>query len=493
MPRGISSRARCGSLVGAPNRRSHVFAYAGRADRAASRRMSASIPTPFWTGEVQVVLVRPATGRPAAAPGPAASREAALQAAASLPTATPPATPPAPAESRSRALSTMGDGRRLVANLQTRTLSNGLTLIMLPLPGSPFHTALLGFRGGTAQATPPGVLVAARWGRWHETASPEEWGLLYGYELAADTTREVLQSTGSDVSLTLKLLGEQVNHETSWPPRRFLDLLGVFEREEQAPATLFVRAFDRAFFGNHPLASRPTANDIQHITAADVLTWIHRVRQPRNAALVIVGDFDPNQAARSAEQHFADWGESAEKLPEFSLPTSIERQPARSDDERLVVQDRAGTSSASVRLRCWLPPIKPDKLGAHGIFKEGIERELRERLRGELGASYSVSGRFTSLLGGGVYYEIDADADYERLAAALRVARGALSAAARRVRGRRAVRTAAVRSPTHQGPGHARRRSPTVPLLEHGLAARHRGSLRGASSPGPRRRGGSSR
>jgi predicted Zn-dependent peptidase len=311
--------------------------------------------------------------------------------------------------------------------VQTRTLPNGLTVIMLPRPGSPFHTAVLGFRSGAAQATPPGVVIAARWGRRRTTDSPELSGLRYRYQVTGDSTLEVLQSTGSDVAQTINLLGQQLGHETFWPPQRFIDLLDVFEREEKTPELLFERAFGRAFFGSHLLGQRPTVGEIQRVAASDVLNWVHRVRRPRNAAVVIVGDFDPAEAVRNAELQFADWDDGGDAT-DVALPATIESRASTTGDDgdRLVVQDRPGSLKASLRLRCALPRFTADKLAAHAIFEEAVERTLTSELRQQLGASYDVSSRTAVLRGGTAYYELEADADYERLGAALRSARDLL-------------------------------------------------------------------
>ena len=436
-----------------------------------------------------VVLVRPGAAPPLrTVSAPAAAPAPPLLPAVSTGSAAPPLPLPA---ARTRTRDAVSEKRPpLFDNVQTRTLSNGLTVIMLPRAGSPFHTAMLGFRGGAAQATPPGVLVAARWGRRWTTMSPDVLGLQYRYQLTADSTLEVLQSTGSDVALTLKLLGEHVGHETFWPPQQFLDLLEVFEREERTPASLFERAFSHAFFGDHPLGRRPTVAEIQRISATDVLRWVHRVRRPRNAALVIVGDFDPAEAVRSAQVQLGNWGDDAGATPEVSMPSPVESRPRTQDDDgRLVVQDRPGSLKATLRLRCWLPRFAPDKLAARAIFEESIERTLMSELREQLGASYDVSTRTYLLRGGVAYYELEADADYERLAAALRSARELFRRPSAAFED--PVRFEQLEIPGHPAPPprHARSRGHAVRALEPGLAAGRGRSDSGASSPGPRRRG----
>lgn len=111
------------------------------------------------------------------------------------------------------------------------------------------------------------------------------------------------------------------------------------------------------------------------------------MRRPRNAALIIVGDFDPAEAVRSAEIQFADWSDGAGATPEVAMPTAIEfRARARDDDDRLVVQDRAGSLKTRLRLQCALLRFTPDKIAAHAIFEEAIERTLMSELREQLGA-----------------------------------------------------------------------------------------------------------
>lgn len=122
------------------------------------------------------------------------------------------------------------------------------------------HTALLGFSLG-------GCAFHAAWrcdhgalGTTADHGVARPIGTALPLPGGRDSTLDVLQSTGSDVAETLKLLGQQVAHETYCPPQRFIDLLEVFERDEKAPASLFERAFARAFFGSGPRSTRSSAS-----------------------------------------------------------------------------------------------------------------------------------------------------------------------------------------------------------------------------------------
>ena len=48
-----------------------------------------------------------------------------------------------------------------LANLRRAKLADGLEVIALARPGSPFHTVLLAFHGGSAMGEPTGVGIAA--------------------------------------------------------------------------------------------------------------------------------------------------------------------------------------------------------------------------------------------------------------------------------------------------------------------------------------------
>jgi zinc protease len=368
-----------------------------------------------------VVLVRP--GAPERVQFKLASSSPdASPASSSLPPA-----PPAPLPAaNSPARPVAGErGTKLLAKLETHVLANGLKVILLPRSGSPFHTVVLGFRGGTAQATPPGVLVAALWGRQRFDWSPDVFGLNYRYSMWEDSTEEVLRSTGSDVRLTLHYLGQLVGYQTFWPPQRFNDRLEVFEREDQAPRQAFERALSHAFYGTHPLGASPTTKDIQRITPGEVLRWVDRARRPRNAALVIVGEFDPQQALAAAETELGGWGRSAGPSPELPAPPPLERVSV-AGDARVLFQNRPASLQAEVHFRCLLPPATADNMAARIIFRDSAQRTLFARLREQLGASYSVHASTTPFVGGTTVLDVTADVNYARLADGLRQMRTVL-------------------------------------------------------------------
>jgi len=318
--------------------------------------------------------------------------------------------------------------RVLLAGVEKHLLANGLEVILVPRPGSPFHTVLLGFRGGHAQAEPPGVPVAAAWSRLWERWTPNVWGIEYSNQVSADSTIELMRSTGKDVGATLEHLGHLVGFSSFWPPREFTERLTTFEREERMPRDLFERALAHAVFGEHSLGALPTASEIARIRPREVQQWVDRVRRPRNAALVIVGDFDPLSVLDDVQAQLGSWGADASVSPTFTTPSALETSAAPpASAARVILQDQPSAQEATLRVLCPLPRAGAESAAAVMLFNASVQRALEASLREEIGASYSVNSRIRFLVGGTAAFDLRADVDYAVLPQAIQRVRALLA------------------------------------------------------------------
>jgi zinc protease len=342
---------------------------------------------------------RAPTPRPAAATGPVPSPAPLAGARAPL---------PAPDD----------QPRKLLATLRTHVLPNGLTLVLLPRPGSPFHTVLLGFRGGSAQASPPGVATATAWARQSPEMAPQAWGVDYHSRVEGSSTEEVLRSTSSDVRETLKHLRRMLGFSVFWPPRSFNKQVDVFEREDQAPPAALERALGHALYGSSPLGESPTAKQLQKITPSEVNRWVSKVRRPSNGALVIVGDFNPDDALAAARAEIGGWGLNAGQAPELAAPPLLE-ELAPDERGRVLFQHRPGAQQATVRFDCLLPKATADDYATQFIYATSVQRALHHQLRDEIGASYGPGTEIRVLAGGTATLDLSADVDYALLPEAL--------------------------------------------------------------------------
>ncbi len=373
------------------------------------------IDTFLGKARAHVVLVQPGAGQ-RVFPGSPLRPASTVAGTAGLEHPAPPSLPPASHPPRAAWASRAPHA--LLAGLETHDLENGLRVILLPRPGAGFHTVLLGFSGGRAEATPVGVGIAASWARYWREGSPRIWGVDYQTRLATDTTEEVLRSTGSDVHATVRHLARMMDFSVFWPPKRYGELVDLLEREDAAPAASFDRALDAAVFGNHPLGLWAAAKQIQKITPAEVARWNDRVRRPGNAALVIVGDIDPRAALAAVEQELGSWGRNASPSKSLPAPPLLENA-ALSDGQRLIVRNRPGAQQATLHFKCLLPPTSADQLAARAIFGLGLRRALVAGLREKLGATYSVGSLVRVVRGGTTVLDVSADLDYPFIPEAL--------------------------------------------------------------------------
>jgi len=358
-----------------------------------------------------MVLVRPqAAANTASLAARPRARSAGLAAPAS--------TPASVAVSAAKSTAQVGHPPLLGA-IETHDLPNGLKLILLPRPGSPFHTVLLGFKGGRVHAVPPGVATAMNWARETDERSPDLWGVDHRYYVSAGGNFDVLRSTGKDVRGTLHHLRRMLGFSIFWPPRRYTELMTVLAQQDLAPAAILNRRTATALFGAHPAGNLATAEDMKKIAPIQVLRWVDRVRHPHNGVVIIVGDIDVKDALDAATDEIGHWAAAAAPRSTIGSPTPLD-EIGSGESGQLFVQDRPGAQEASVHLRCLLPPATPDNVGARLIFAQGFERKMRQALREELAGSYSVHGRATVVPGGTAVFDLTADVVYSHLSESLR-------------------------------------------------------------------------
>lgn len=314
----------------------------------------------------------------------------------------------------------------LLSAMEVHDLPNGLKLVLLPRPGSPFHTVLLGFKGGWVHAAPPGVANAMNWARETDQRAPDFWGIDHRYEVSAGGTSDVLRSTGKDVRLTLRHLRRMLGFSTFWPPRKYTELLGVLKQEDLAPAAMLDRRMATALFGGHPAGNQATAEDMQKIAPIQVLRWVDRVRHPHNGVVIIVGDIEPKDALDAATDELGHWASEAGPRPAVDSPPPLD-ESASGEAGRVLVQDRPAAQEASVHLRCLLPPSTTENVGARLIFANRFERNMRRELRETIAGSYSVHGRESVFPGGTTVFYFSADIVYSQLTESLRRLRAALA------------------------------------------------------------------
>ncbi len=310
------------------------------------------------------------------------------------------------------------------AAYKTRTLANGLKVVIVPRPGAAFHTVLLGFHGGSGYGV-SGAGIATLWSRLGYSA-PFTLGLQSRSFFEPDSLTRGLRGVGRDLAATLSLVRDSImNFEVRWPPQTFMNQIERFEREEQTAGERLARASRQALFGRHAYGAEATVADMRKITATDVHDWLADVERPGNAELVIVGDFEPNSAFQAVETALGDWENGSATPVALAAPPALEEVSVQGS--RLIIGHSPSVAQANLRMACVLPPASPEDWPAYDVFGQMLASRLFGALRRQIGASYSVGGWVELLRGGTTLVHVSADVDPVRMQAAFHEMRGFVS------------------------------------------------------------------
>jgi zinc protease len=301
----------------------------------------------------------------------------------------------------------------------SKKLPSGLTIVTVRRAAAA-AVAWLVFRRGTSDADPPLLAeLAAR-------VRPDAQGatklhMLVGRGTTRDMSFDTVEFLPDQLPEALTLLFAKATASvTEWPSKEGLArLLAPALASEDAPSRKADREFWRALFGDHPLARLVSAEDVDKLTRSDVDAWLGRVHIVRNAALVVVGDVDPDEVERAAtvlarRMKAPAWIADPEEPPAL--------RPARGTTPSAapiaVVNARRGTLT-EIRLGCLLPAMATAERNSYELLATAMEARLDAALRADDGDSYGASVRFEGLRGGTTFLVASSHVNQETLARSL--------------------------------------------------------------------------
>jgi zinc protease len=221
----------------------------------------------------------------------------------------------------------------------TKTLTNGLTLWLVPRRGFPKVTYTLAVRGGYATDPPDRPGLSELLGDTVEQGTVNR---------SAKTIAEELQSAGGD--LTASAGSESIMMSTSvlsWKADAALAVLAdvaqnatfpesevelakrnasdQLQQQEADPSFLASRALARVLFPQHPYAvTSLTQDSITRTTPQDLRGEYGRRFRPNQTILVVVGDFNAASMAALAESLFGKWAaKSQAPVPAIGKPSAV--------------------------------------------------------------------------------------------------------------------------------------------------------------------------
>jgi zinc protease len=275
-------------------------------------------------------------------------------------------------------------------SVTTKTLENGLTVVVVPRPGiERLEAAVVIKRGDLAETEGTAgtswltamTLTAGTRGRTREAVAAELAAM--GAELTAEGSKfgsaVALSALKRQMEPAVALLADVTRHpdflesEVELARQARLDQIAA---ETSAPAQAAAEIFQRTLYsgGKHPggLSDRGTEASIQGVTVASLKAHHATWWVPGNAALIFTGDVTPSEAESLANRHFGDWRAK-------ELPPAPEIQGVRPSTRQVVLVESPGALQSQIRIGAPVP-ARPAEPAAHAAVTALI---------GMLGGSYA--------------------------------------------------------------------------------------------------------
>ncbi|MBV8682644.1 MAG: insulinase family protein [Caulobacteraceae bacterium] len=280
----------------------------------------------------------------------------------------------------------------------SRTLSNGLHVVIATRPGLPLATALLTFEGGSRldPAGQPGLtglaaslaLRGSSSRKGHAFAATiAELGLGLTADVGRDSTSLELSGLSPSLPQGLAMLADAVRQpdyaqaELVRALRSRLDDSGEAAEDDIADAALEALVFRRG-------TARDAAIEPHPITRMDLVRQHDRLWRPDQATLVIAGAVDPESTLAQVQALFGTW-------PKPTRPPPVSAAEGGERPARVVVLDRPGAALAEVEVGAQATygseAARAALELANMTLGGGVSSRLSREIRVRRGLSYDVS------------------------------------------------------------------------------------------------------
>ena len=317
-------------------------------------------------------------------------------------------------------------------DFEIHTLDCGLQVYLAPYPRAPMLHQLLILPGGGQQDPPDRAGLASLTGSLMDEGTDHRSALeiakqvetLGGYlssQADWDTMSASLGMLGRHSRQGLEILAE-VGLHASFPAKEVERLRNQFSAELQhrqaQPSALASDALFQILYPGTVYATPliGTQESISIISRQEILDTAQREISPLGAALILVGDLEPDTTLPMIEETFGDWQGNPR-------PDSTTIQPPLLDGLRISLVDRPQAPQTELWLgSVGVPRSHPDRAGLTvlnsllgGKFTSRINLNLRERL----GITYGASTSFSKRRGPGPFV-VAASIDTEAVETAIR-------------------------------------------------------------------------
>jgi zinc protease len=276
-----------------------------------------------------------------------------------------------------------------------KKLSNGLTVVLAPLPNVPKISSILTFRSATTasdRAVRPGIAqVAATVAnegtdtRTSKQIKEERRSIGGTLSLGSDADSTTLSASSlSEFSSRLFDLMSDVAQHPSFPETEVKlaqeNLIQQIRGARADAGFLVNERFQKAIFGDHPYGFvLPDEKSINALTRADLRAFVTKYYLPNASHLIVVGDIDVTKTFAEIEKAFGSW-KSGTAPPEENPPV-----PTR-DKRHIYFVNRPGSIQSAIYIGNISIPRKDKDYFAirtadtiyGGSFYSRLTRNIRE-------------------------------------------------------------------------------------------------------------------
>jgi len=311
-----------------------------------------------------------------------------------------------------------GPARALaIAEPQSFTLANGLTVILSPRPGLPVVSANLVFRTGS-DANPldePGLanFTASMLDEGTKTRDAlqladdvAQIGASLNTGSSMDSTQVAVRSLKKNFAAALGLMAD-VTLNPAFPDaevaRQRNERLARLVQMRENPGAAANAAMFAALYGpKNPYGFTELGTEAANkaMTRDDMVAFWKQNFVPNNAALVVAGDITADELRPLAESTFGAWQKGEPATPALGAPATT--------SARLVIVDKPGAPQTQLRVATiGAPRSTPDypslqvmNMALGGLFSSRINMNLRE----EHGYTYGAGSAFVYRRAAGPFY-----------------------------------------------------------------------------------------
>jgi zinc protease len=134
------------------------------------------------------------------------------------------------------------------------------------------------------------------------------------------------------------------------------------------------------------------AKDVDDVSLSDARAWLSASLTPERAALVVVGEIDPDAIVTAAQAEFGDWDTSGalSSAPAPLMP-GVDANANASATPAVILAPRPGATQHQLQFGCVLPPaVKSAQDVRNDVLAEVLEKRLERALREQLGLTYGL-------------------------------------------------------------------------------------------------------